>query len=75
MFIFASDIDMIVFEDDKNATFSIVADGCCYSGVCTKTTGGCRCGDNDTCGWCQCDQQRWKLHDRLPRLFQRVRQL
>ena len=41
MFIFASDIDTIVFEDDKNAIFSIVADGCCDSGVCTKTTGGC----------------------------------
>ena len=43
-------------EDDKDSTFSIVADDWCDSGG-------------------QCDQQRWKLYDRLIRLFQRVRQL
>ena len=75
LIIFADDIDTFVFEDDKNATFSVAVDGWCDTGVCTKTTGGCRCGDNDSCGWRQCDQQRWKLYDRLLRLFQRVRQL
>ena len=70
LIIFADDIDTFVFEDDKNATFSVAVDGWCDTGVCTKATGGCRCGDNDSCGWCQCDQQRWKLYDRLLRLFQ-----
>ena len=63
------------FADDKNTAFSIVADSWYASGVCTETTSGCRCGDADTCCWCQCDQQRWKLHDRFLGIFQRVRQL
>ena len=44
LIIFADDIDTFVFEDDKNATFSVAVDGWCDTGVCTKATGGCRCG-------------------------------
>ena len=41
LIIFADDIDTFVFEDDKNATFSVAVDGWCDTGVCTKATGGC----------------------------------
>ena len=36
LIIFADDIDTFVFEDDKNATFSVAVDGWCDTGVCTK---------------------------------------
>ena len=32
LIIFADDIDTFVFEDDKNATFSVAVDGCLHKG-------------------------------------------